>query len=227
MCTHKISKPKLTITTTFRTTAYGSLMPVPGNIDLLVAGTSCVDYSNLNVHQKAITEGGESGNTFFGMLSYVKNHRPPIVILENVCSAPWNGVCEEFEQIGYSARHLRLDTKHFYIPHTRTRGYMIAVERRRYRSEGDGMDNIADQWVAGMKNHMPRQASCTLEAFLLPSDDPRIHEGRQRLAMETKQSAERRRKEIDWARCEQRHSLARSSEHLGNKRPLTKWEEGN
>ena len=31
------------------TTAYGSKQPVPGDVDLLVAGTSCVDYSNLNV----------------------------------------------------------------------------------------------------------------------------------------------------------------------------------
>jgi hypothetical protein len=104
---------------------------------------------------------------------------------------------------------------------------MLAVEATRYRSEGDdSIDDIAEQWAYKMKHHMQRQASSTLEAFLLPSDDPRIYEGRQKLAMETKMSAERRRKDVDWARCEQRHSLARSSEHLGNKRPLTKWEEG-
>lgn len=36
------------------TTAYGALVPVPGKgtVDLLIAGTSCVDYSNLN-NQKA------------------------------------------------------------------------------------------------------------------------------------------------------------------------------
>lgn len=202
-------------------------MPIPGNIDMLIAGTSCVDYSTLNVHQKSLNEGGESGNTFFGMLSYVKNHRPPIVILENVCSAPWDNVCGEFEQIGYRARHVRLDTKCFYIPHTRTRGYMVAVEAQRYISEGDrSVDGIPGKWVDGMKGHMQRPASCTLDAFLLPSDDPRIHQGRQRLAMETKLSAGRRRKEVDWARCEQRHTHARATEHLGNKRPLTKWEEG-
>jgi site-specific DNA-cytosine methylase len=29
-------------------TAYGALVPVPDNVDLLIAGTSCVDYSGLN-----------------------------------------------------------------------------------------------------------------------------------------------------------------------------------
>jgi site-specific DNA-cytosine methylase len=193
---------------------------------MLIAGTSCVDYSNLNTHQKSITEGGESGNTFYGMLSYVKNHRPPIVILENVCSAPWDHVCEDFEGIGYKARQVRLDTKGFYIPHTRTRGYLIAVEAKRFKPSGVSVNSIVDEWIKGMKTYMQRPASCTLDAFLLPSDDPRIHEGRQRLAMETKMSAGRRKKEVDWARCEQRHSRARAEESLGNKRPLTKWEEG-
>ncbi|KIM21844.1 hypothetical protein M408DRAFT_29225 [Serendipita vermifera MAFF 305830] len=208
------------------TTAYGALVPVPGNIDILIAGTSCVDYSTLNSHQKAITDGGESGNTFFGMLSYVINHRPPVVVLENVCSAPWDHVCDEFEAIGYKARQVRLDTKGFYIPHTRMRGYLIAIEAKRWKPSGVNVNDIVDAWVTGMKTYMQRPASCTLDAFLLPSDDPRIHEGRQRLAMETKMSAGRRRKEVDWARCEQRHTRCRAEEAIGNKRPLTKWDEG-
>ena len=49
-------------------TAYGALHPVPhDNIDLLVAGTSCVDYSNLNNAKKEMEQQGESGSTFFGV----------------------------------------------------------------------------------------------------------------------------------------------------------------
>lgn len=84
-------------------------------MDLLVAGTSCVDYSNLNNVKQDIDAKGESGRTFRGMMSWVKNHRPPLVILENVCSAPWLRVIEEFEKIGYSAAQHRVDTKFFYI----------------------------------------------------------------------------------------------------------------
>ena len=35
------------------TTAYGSMRTVPGDCDILIAGTSCVDYSNLNNNQRA------------------------------------------------------------------------------------------------------------------------------------------------------------------------------
>ena len=42
----------------FATTAYGRLVEVPGNIDVLIAGTSCVDYSNLNNEKKTIDAKG-------------------------------------------------------------------------------------------------------------------------------------------------------------------------
>ena len=72
--------------------AYGSLKKVPRNIDLLLAGTSCVDYSNLNNEKQQITAKGESGHMFFGMLTWVQNHRPPLVIIENIMNAPWSDV---------------------------------------------------------------------------------------------------------------------------------------
>ena len=106
-------------------TAYGSVVPVPGDVDvsqlayyiqlvaladffqILIAGTSCVDYSNLNNQQQDIDANGESGRTFRGMLQWVKKHQPPIVILENVCSAPWDKVVEYFAEIDYDAQHQR------------------------------------------------------------------------------------------------------------------------
>lgn len=103
-------------------TAYGSLVEVPGNVDvglpcllttlkltkqLLIAGTSCVDYSNLNNQQQDIDANGESGRTFRGMLQWVKKNQPAIVILENVCSAPWDKVVEYFAEIDYDAQFSR------------------------------------------------------------------------------------------------------------------------
>lgn len=49
------------------TTAYGAVVDIPGDVDILVAGTSCVDYSNLNSQKKGIDAKGESGNTFRGV----------------------------------------------------------------------------------------------------------------------------------------------------------------
>lgn len=77
----------------FASTAYGSLARVPntpGCVDLLIAGTSCVDYSNLNNQQKTIHQQGESGQTFRGMMDWIVQAQPPMVILENVMGAPWD-----------------------------------------------------------------------------------------------------------------------------------------
>ncbi|TCD71750.1 hypothetical protein EIP91_005516 [Steccherinum ochraceum] len=202
---------------THATTAYGSLAPVPGDVDILIAGTSCVDYSNLNNEKQDLEDNGESGRTFRGMMSWVTNHRPPLVILENVCSAPWDRVVQKFEKNKYSAAHLRVDTKNFYIPHTRTRGYLLAVNQK-------GSD-APNEWVRTI-NNLRRPASSTLDAFLLPTDDPRIHQARQKLAQSAFNSADRRTGRTDWGRCESRHQRARLEEGLGAKRPLTSWDEG-
>ncbi|KAF6761679.1 DNA repair protein rad8 [Ephemerocybe angulata] len=199
-------------------TAYGALAPVPGDVDMLVAGTSCVDYSNLNTQKQDIDANGESGRTFRGMMSWVTTHRPPLVILENVCSAPWDKVVTYFEKNGYSAQFSRVDTKNYYIPHTRTRVYLIAVNKKSSR--------IPDEWKDTVLNKLKRPASSTLDEFLLPSDDPRIHLARQKLVQESYGALDRKTGRTDWGRCESRHQRARLEEALGPKRPLTGWDEG-
>ena len=203
---------------TFSHTAYGALAPVPGDVDILIAGTSCVDYSNLNTQKQDIDANGESGRTFRGMMSWVKFHRPPLVILENVCSAPWERVKEYFEKNGYSAAFSRVDTKAYYIPHTRTRVYLVAVNKRHSK--------IPDIWKNWVTSKLKRPASSTLDAFLLPSDDPRIHQARQKLVQESYGALDRKTGRTDWGRCESRHQRARLEEALGSKRPLTNWDEG-
>ena len=202
----------------YRHTAYGALAPVPGDVDMLIAGTSCVDYSNLNNQKQDIDASGESGRTFRGMMSWVKQHRPPLVILENVCSAPWERVREYFEKNGYSASYARVDTKAYYIPHTRTRVYLLAVNKKN--------SSISETWKEWITSKLKRPASSTLDAFLLPSDDPRIHQARQKLVQESYNALDRKTGRTDWGRCESRHQRARLEEALGSKRPLTSWDEG-
>ncbi|KAJ3182529.1 hypothetical protein HDU85_002627 [Gaertneriomyces sp. JEL0708] len=196
-------------------TAYGAEVPVPGNVDLLVAGTSCVDYSNLNNEKKGLHDKGQSGKTFRGMMDWVKRHRPPLIILENVLNAPWNQVIAAIEEADYRADWMRIDTKHYYIPHTRTRGYLFAT------SLND--TDLPAMWKKTV-DELSRPASSPLEAFLLPADDPRIQRVREDLAQSLKNGRSNRRP--DWDRCAQRHDRARNEEHLGQKRPLTAWEDG-
>nr|XP_018266781.1 DNA repair protein Rad8 [Kwoniella dejecticola CBS 10117]OBR88939.1 DNA repair protein Rad8 [Kwoniella dejecticola CBS 10117] len=200
-------------------TAYGSLVEVPGNVDILIAGTSCVDYSNLNNVQQDIDANGESGRTFRGMLQWVKKHQPPIVILENVCNAPWDKVVGYFAQIDYDAQFTRLDTKEFYIPHTRTRVYLFATPCKK-----NDNSHLADKWANVVKD-LRRPWSSPFEAFLLHTDDPNIHRARLDLASAKEQKDGTQRKATDWGRCESRHHRARQDEALGILRPLTSWQE--
>ena len=155
------------------TTAYGAKVDVPHNVDMLVAGTSCVDYSNLNNERKGLEAQGESGQTFRGMMNWIRKSQPPIIILENVCNAPWDQVQKKFEDEGYFARFMRVDTKRFYIPHTRTRVYLFACKA--------DDPSLVESWKQLVKS-LERPASATLEAFLFDADDPRVHEGRRMLA---------------------------------------------
>ncbi|PLW39290.1 hypothetical protein PCASD_05314 [Puccinia coronata f. sp. avenae] len=204
------------------TTAYGAKVPVPTDVDMLVAGTSCVDYSGLNNQKKTIDAGGESGRTFHGMLKWVENSRPPIIILENVCNAPWPKVKAKFESIGYDAEFSRFDTKHYYIPHTRTRVYLIATPKKLRMSK---QPSIPSAWLT-LVSQMARPASAPLEAFMFHQDDPLVHRARQELAFIKANKDGQGRQATDWTRCESRHARQRAEEELGDKRPLTAWQDG-
>jgi site-specific DNA-cytosine methylase len=216
---------------TYASTAYGSLAKVPnvpGCVDLLIAGTSCVDYSNLNNQQKTIDQQGESGQTFRGMMDWIAAAKPPLVILENVKGAPWQTKVDWLGKIGYDAVFEFLDTKRYYIPHTRQRGYLLAVRRPPASfSSSDGKPKKKKQkhqslveWQNLLKR-MKRPASATLDAFMLPNDDPRVARGRARMTNTNGSSSASSVNAVDWVKCEGRHQLARSTEELGDKRPLT------
>ncbi|KAI7944694.1 hypothetical protein MJO28_010389 [Puccinia striiformis f. sp. tritici] len=204
------------------TTAYGAKVPVPTDVDMLVAGTSCVDYSGLNNQKKTIDAGGESGWTFHGMLKWVENSQPSIIILENVCNAPWPKVRETFESIGYDAEFSRFDMKHYYIPHTRTRVYLIATPKKLRTSK---QLNIPGSWLT-LVSQMARPASAPLEALMFHQDDPLVHRARQELVFIKANKDGQGRQATDRTRCESRHARQRAEEQLGDKRPLTAWQDG-
>lgn len=184
-------------------------------------------------------EHGESGQTFVGMLQWIEKAQPAIVIIENVYGAPWDKKVQMFEERGYSATFLRLDTKDYYIPHTRQRGYLFAIKttvdgestnlKKKKKSATDS-DQLPGQWQE-LVNKLKRVASATLDEFMLSNDDPRVLRGRVRLTAESMtmgndkvgSAGGSRAGRVDWTKCETRHQDSRSKEMLGDKRPLTEW----
>jgi site-specific DNA-cytosine methylase len=196
-------------------TAFGAMEEVPNQLhcaDILIAGTSCVDYSGLNSEKKGLDAGGESGQTFFGMFEWVKKTRVPLVILENVSGAPGAGMVKNFATIKYHATWMRLDTKKYYLPHTRVRGYLLAGA-----AEFTSKETI-ESWVQKMRT-FERSAGPCLEAFLLDEHDPRVAQARaDRCTPKT-----RTKDAVPWEKCEVRYQRMRVEEGLGSKRPVTNW----
>lgn len=184
-------------------TAYGGLATVPGHIDILVAGTSCVDFSILNNKRKGMNDAGESGRTFFGMLRWVQRHRPRMIILENVMTAPWDVIATHVRQAGYAvAFSNRFNTRNYYLPQTRQRGYLFACASQRH----------ADQWIALVQG-LVRPSSSPFEDFLLPPQDGKLQDLRQ--------SFGQARAKTEWSKCKARHERVRHKDGLGNARPYT------
>ena len=201
------------------TTAYGSPEKVPGHVDLLVAGFACVEWSKLNTAPKTAEDVGESEDTLTAILTYALNLRPAIVLFENVIGAPWPRILQRIrDQTRYSPRKINLDTKNYYIPQTRNRGYLIMVDQDRAGGV-EAANTMANKWASALKA-FERPASSPIEEFLLDSDDPRVHKAHNELRSDTKGM------ETDWTLSRGRHHKVRVRYQLGSRRPITNWVEG-
>ncbi|KAI9808767.1 MAG: hypothetical protein M1825_003920 [Sarcosagium campestre] len=203
------------------TSAYGSKVGVPGEVDMLVAGFSCVDFSNLNGKKQQLESKGESGDTFRSIFNYAMKRRPTLIVLENVYNAPWEKIQQAWETTAnYSAIYVKPDTKEYYIPHTRQRGYMLCIDRKKL---GNASSSTMTRWKELMTK-FKRPASAPIEAFLLSEDDPRVHRAREELAKGVL-GDDKAPREVDWTKCQGRHLDYRSDLYLGSRRPMTAWED--
>ncbi|USW56199.1 Putative C-5 cytosine methyltransferase, Helicase superfamily 1/2, ATP-binding protein [Septoria linicola] len=194
------------------TTAYGGKALVPRDVDLLVAGTSCVDYSSLNNKGKTMDDGGESGDTYKAVLAYCKAFRPAIVVLENVLNADWDRMLGDYKAIGYESTGALVDTKLWYLPQTRQRGYMVCFDAHNTKA---ALTGAGPKWTKLME-YFRRPASSPASSSLLPND--MVIARRQMKHGEAIT-------ESDWTKCELRHARSRHELRLGNERPVTHWTE--
>lgn len=200
-------------------TAYGGVADVPGNLDLLLAGFACVDYSSLNRNPKKFNEVGQSGDTLRAILTYCALHRPKLVILENILRAPWKEVEDLIHcETTYSAAKCSVDTKDYYLPQTRNRGYLVMVEHEAAKGE-ENAKRMARRWAKTLEN-FKRPATSPVDDFIFKADDPRV----QKAQVEMQSRA--RPRETDWNLSRGRHHRVRATLGLGQRRPITNWIEG-
>ncbi|SMQ52082.1 unnamed protein product [Zymoseptoria tritici ST99CH_3D7] len=192
------------------TTAYGGMMAVPKEVDMVIAGTSCVDFSGLNNRPKGLEDGGESADTWNAVLSYCRAFRPAIVLLENVLGANWDKMLKDYEGLNYECSGATVDTRSYYIPQVRQRGYMAC-----FNKNAPGFtEGAAKRWVANM-TAFQRAASSPVSAFLQPND--------QIIRQQIRNDEPSR--EVDWSQCAVTQSEYRQAKRLGYARPITHWSE--
>jgi len=199
-------------------TAYGGAASPPEGVHILIAGSSCVDYSRLNRTPKAYGATGESYSTLQGISAYADAYRPNIVILENVKSAPWEQIKKHWEDLDYYAAVVILDSKNYYIPQTRQRGYMIAFDKKHAREMDFDVEKAAQKWIDLMAVFQ-RRASSPYTEFILGDDDPKLEHAKHALLHTTKTND----KSQDWSACRHRYLTFRNEHNLGHLRPYTKW----
>lgn len=230
-------------------------MTIPRGTNILVAGTSCVDFSNLNsrrqegfsqnvneycrwlgttqstptfdevvevisdITTKSMANLRESEQTFFSMLAFVAEHKPEIVILENVKQAPFESARDHWlKPLGYTTWVGDLDTKDFYIPQTRQRKYLVAFNEEKFPGAGN-MCRMLSETIASLE----QPASSNAADFLLGPNDPLAQLAR--LEMDEKAQKPRTREKAEWEKSIIRHAGVRRNENLGDERPLTNWVE--
>ncbi|KAF3392836.1 hypothetical protein F1880_008744 [Penicillium rolfsii] len=209
-------------------TAYGSLESVPGDLDILIAGTACVDFSSMNNKRKLLSEEGESSSTFNALLRYARKYRPRLIVMENVSKAPWENFIEIWAEIDYHAAHVILDSKNYYIPQTRTRGYLIAIDKHPLDGASIGgaeisLDELGSQFKDLMKK-FARKASSPAGVFLLPENDRRLEQIHKDLS--TRLEASSSRAEVNWDRYQIRHAEFRVQAEIGDQRPISRSQAG-
>ncbi|KAK4142045.1 uncharacterized protein C8A04DRAFT_13559 [Dichotomopilus funicola] len=160
-----------------------------------------------------LDSSGESSRTFFAALKLIADMRPKLIILENVSGAPWPMYRHDiFPKIGYAACYKRLDSKEFYLPQTRVRGYLVAVDALRLGVEKAW--EVAEYWLHEIDT-MKRRASAPVTAFIGASDDPGTIQAR--AEMETKSSSQ-----MEWSLSWLRHAMARQKKGLrDNENPFS------
>lgn len=199
------------------TNVYGAKVQIPGDVDLLVAGFSCVDFSVLNNKGKTLEQKGESRDTLEAILKYAERWTPKIIVLENVYGAPWADCVKRAKKIGYDAEYVRVDSKDYYMPQTRTRGYMVCVHKQQFPGN---TSSAMKQWK-DLMTAFKRRASAPASAFLLPADDHRVHHFNSQLTSQYRQDGGNRT--VNWDACRHRHQKVRRKDRLGNQRPITQW----
>ena len=187
--------------------------PVPkgGSGPLLVsAGFSCKTISPLNrdreMARRAITHKvGTTGSTMEGLHTYVEEHTPPLMILENVAQilepANVKVIRTMFESLGYTIAFVNVKAEKQGSCTPRHRAYVILLHRAKCGLSKQSASDVmarAKTWIEELDLDPVRD----FESVLLPNDHPIVQ--RELIAMR-EAAAQDTRQDMKWPNQHLKH----------------------
>lgn len=171
------------------TSASGTVHVDSLRVDILIAGFSCKDASNLNVRRSAMgnclkTGAGSTGETWTGTVAAIKLLEPRMILLENVkglCQRSWDNkskkyrpaqidtVVDELTRLGYAVEHGLRSPDEFGIPQRRTRVWIAAAKLQPHASPPDFIASVASLVQSAKR---PLKDLLPLSTFLLDHIPP-------------------------------------------------------
>ena len=126
----------------------GETVLVPA-VDIVIAGFVCKSVSTENNARAQFANCindvvGKTGETFAGVMGYIRRYNPAVVICENVeglvkrnggREPVINDVRASFINAGYAFHHKILDTRHYLLPQRRRRCWMWGFRGVQYQGE--------------------------------------------------------------------------------------------
>ncbi|TGO73448.1 hypothetical protein BELL_0360g00050 [Botrytis elliptica] len=208
----------------FMTTAFGTTyaLPAPGTVDVFIVGTSCTSYSNLN-NQKSMDlekDQNESSRTFRAYVLLTAHLKTKIAISENVQGGPFLAMIKMLANHGYVGGSANVDSKHYAIPQTRQRGYLVAVLISSLGELESLLKYLEDpstwkEFYVGMRAMCSRPASSHVENWMEPSDSKPLR-AQVEFQVESRSVAK-------WDTCYTRHYDYRVVQGFGPGKPITDW----
>jgi len=216
-----------------------SAQPVPGELDVLLAGFSCKDLSMMNSYRKTLAEMGTSGSTLRGVLDYVERYRPRIVLLENVWAIAKANSCgfrqvdlvmEGLKTRGYAAGYKLLNSCDYYVPQIRHRVWMWGIrldspptapgKEMEASAYGERASRMVEPRYSALLRELEEPCALHFDDYMLDDDHPDVQAHFRLMTSKNRVSVKHKRANCkrDWT---QKYTTHRASNDYQYERPYT------
>lgn len=110
--------------------------PIPQDLDLLVGGTPCQDFSNAGLRKGGEEGSGTRSSLMWYYVKLIALSKPKVVIWENVAAVVsikhirnYRKFCHTLSGLGYRLNADILNAKYFNVPQNRTRLILVAIRK--------------------------------------------------------------------------------------------------